>query len=537
MHRSRSTAASVAFATLLVAGLSTGHATSRAETPRPGGGLGGLTGRLERIFGAKDVAAADIGVSVIEVATGKVLWERGADRPLSLASNTKLVTTACALEKLGPGYRFETTLSRRGEIRAGTLHGDLIVTGGGDPCMGARFDGTADAALRRFGRALREAGVRAVTGGLIADDRLFDRERQHPEWPRDQLDRWYAAPVSALTLNDACIDITVSPGARAGLPAVVTLAPMTALLELELRCGTTADRKEHVVDIGRRPGAEKYVVRGQILAASDPVVSSIAVFDPSLVFASVMKERLADEGVAIAGPARVVAPDEALADQVPLAAHASLLAQALPVVNKRSQNHVAEQLLKTLGAVKGAGGSFAGGAAVEAEFLASLGVAKEKISLVDGSGLARGNKLPASAVTTLLAVTARGKHGSAYLSSMAVAGQDGTLEKRLKAPALAGRVFAKTGTINAVSALSGYVAPRARPGLEAPPPGSTIAFSVLVNRCPGGAGRARRLQDDAVQAIAVYLDDGASPGAGEDTTPPASGDSAAPAEESEGDGR
>jgi D-alanyl-D-alanine carboxypeptidase/D-alanyl-D-alanine-endopeptidase (penicillin-binding protein 4) len=481
----------------------------------PGEGDAGetLARSLERIFAAKDLAGAEVGVSVVDVASGRALFERGAARPLSLASNTKLVTTAAALSLLGPGHRFETTLSRRGPIVGDTLHGDLVVTGGGDPCLGARFDGEADQALRRLGRSLREAGVRRVSGALIGDDRLFDRAHQHPDWPRDQLDRWYAAPVSALTLNDACVDITVGPGPRAGVPAVVSLAPSCALFELELRCGTTAERKAHVVDVGRRPGANRYVVRGDVLVGSAPVETSIAVHDPSLVFVSVLRERLADEGVRVEGPARVVAVDERLQGLVPLAVHASLLAQALPVVNKRSQNHVAELLLKGLGAAKGGAGTWEAGIAVEKEWLDSIGVDPESVSLLDGSGLARGNRLSAGALATLLRAMARHEHAGAFLASLAVAGQDGTLEKRLRAPALKGRVLAKTGTINAVSSLSGYVLAAAREG--APPGPPVIAFSILMNGVKGGAARAREAQDRAVLAIFASLG-----GAAEAEVPP-----------------
>ncbi|HVY60177.1 MAG TPA: D-alanyl-D-alanine carboxypeptidase/D-alanyl-D-alanine-endopeptidase, partial [Planctomycetota bacterium] len=356
----------------------------------------GLADRLERIFAHPDFAGAKVGVSIVSLADGKTLWERDPGEPLSLASNTKLVTTAAALDRLGPGYRFETTLLRRGPVRVDTLAGDLVVRGGGDPCVAGRFDGEADGALRRFARSLREMGVRKVSGDVVADDRFLDREWQHPDWPKDQADRWYEAPVCALSLNDGCVDVSVAPGARAGAPALVTLAPACSLVEVENACVTTAQRKEHVVDIGRRGGGNRIVVRGAILAGAPPTVQSIGVTDPALLFAAVLKERLADEGIAVEGKARVVAADEPAGELEPVAVHASLLAQALPVVNKRSQTHYAEQLRKVLGAAKGGEGSWKGGIAVEAAFLEQeVGLEKGSFSFLDGSGLARGNKVSA----------------------------------------------------------------------------------------------------------------------------------------------
>ncbi len=463
----------------------------------------GLAPRLDRVFGA--LAAAEVGVAVVDLGSGAVVYERAGDRPLTLASNTKLVTTAVALDRLGPGYRFETTLARRGPIAADLLDGDLVVRGGADPCLGARFDGEADGALRRLARAVREAGVRRVRGDLVADDRFLDREHQHAEWPKNQLDRWYAAPVSALALNDGCVDVTVAPGAKVGAPAIVTLAPASAAFEVEARCPTTSDKKEHVVDIGRRAGGNKIVVRGAILLGSEPIVTSIGVADPAIVFATVLRERLAAEGVVVEGKTRLAAPGEDLAaGAAPLAVHSSLLAQALPVVNKRSQNHAAELLLKTLGAVKGGGGSWKAGLEVEAAFLEATGVAaRGSYELTDGSGLARGNRLAARAVARLLGHMARHEHASTWLASLAGAGSDGTLKDRLRGPSARARILAKTGTINAVSALSGYVLPRE--GAPGAARGQGFAFSIMVNGLKGGPAAARKAQDEAVEALVDAL--------------------------------
>jgi D-alanyl-D-alanine carboxypeptidase/D-alanyl-D-alanine-endopeptidase (penicillin-binding protein 4) len=462
---------------------------------------GSLAERLNAIFDDPALKGAEVGVAVFDLETGNALYERNSEKPLSLASNEKLVTTACALDRLGAAHRFETVLLRAGEIAGEVLEGDVVVRGGGDPCIGARFDGEADAALRRFARALREAGVRRVSGGVVADDRLFDRELRHPHWPKDQLDRWYAAPVSALVLNDGCVDVTVAPGPRAGAPPAVTLAPPTSFFEIDLRASTTAQRKEHVIAVDRQSAGakERLTVRGAVLAGAEPVVATVTVGDPALVFASVLRERLVAEGIEVAGAARLVKEGEDLGAAVPIAVHSSLLAQALPVVNKRSQNHYAEMLLKSVAAAEGRGpGSFAGGAAAVGRFLEGIGIPRDSFAIEDGSGLARGNRMAARSLATLLRTMARHKEASSYLASLATAGGEGsTLHGRLKAAALHGRVLAKTGTINGVSALSGYVladaADAARRG---------VAFVVLGNNLREGPGHAREAQDRCVEVLA-----------------------------------
>lgn len=452
------------------------------------------------MFEQKALAGAHVGVVVVDLQTGKTIYERNAAEPLILASNTKLLTTAAALERLGSSHRIETLVHGRGVVDGAVLHGDIVVEGGGDPSFGVRFHGRGDGPLERFARAVRAAGITQVTGDLVLDDRLFDREAQHFGWPADQLDRWYAAPVSALSLNDGCIDVTVTPAARGagGAAAAVTLEPRCGMLELEVRLERATSADEHVVSIGRRPGANVYVVRGALLPGAAPIVHSVAQWEPALVFGHVLRDRLAEQGVAVGGVVRLATGDDPppASDPTarPLAIHATLVAEVLPVINKRSQNHYAEMLLKRLGAVCGKGGSFAGGAAVAEAFVMGLGVPDGEVDMVDGSGLARGNRASARAMARLLQVMASHREAAPFVASLAAGGVDGTLARRLRGVDGAERVRAKTGTIRAVSALSGYIMP-------GPKGGRFLAFSILTNGVGGGSGVARRAQDEAVEVL------------------------------------
>ncbi|RME76998.1 MAG: D-alanyl-D-alanine carboxypeptidase/D-alanyl-D-alanine-endopeptidase, partial [Planctomycetota bacterium] len=328
------------------------------------------------------------------------------------------------------------------------------------------------------------------------DARYFAPPLQHPDWPRDQLDRWYEAPVSALTLQDGCVDVTVGPGAAAGAPAVVRLAPAGTPLRVENRCTTVGKDGRHVVAVGRKPATDVIVVRGSVRLGSRPRTVSIALRDPAIVVGHVLRRALEAEGVSVGGQVRLATADDPPASHgsVPIAGCATPLAQTVPVILKRSQNLWAESLCKVLGAERGGEGSFRAGSAVVRKRVLALGVAPEQIALVDGSGLARDNRASARALVTVLRAAARGPNAALFVGALPIGGLDGTLRKRLRDRPDAARVRAKTGTIRGVSTLSGYVLP-ARPG-EA-----TLVFSILTNGVRGGAGAARRLQDRIVEVL------------------------------------
>ncbi len=457
-----------------------------------------LGAALERVLANSTLGKARIAIEVAELERGRVLYARRAHEPQILASNTKLWTCAAALARLGPSYRLETALYRRGTLAGTVLLGDLVLVGGGDPSLGPRFDATLESVLVRFARSVREAGIREVRGAIVADARAFLPPAQHPAWPQDQLDRWYAAPVSALTINDGCVDVTVRPGPQPGAQAVVTMVPHTALLQLDNRCRTVAQQREHRIVIGRKAGTNIIIVRGGVWRRAAPLTHSVALHDPALVTADVLRGALEAEGITVRGGVRHAAADAPppARSGVLLAAHTTALAQLLPVIGKRSQNLWAESLCRMLGLRGGKGGSFSGGVAVIEAFGREIGIPQDELHLVDGSGLARGNRASAHAIVTLLRTMALGPHGGVFVAALPIGGVDGTLRKRLRDREDAARVRAKTGTIRGVSTLSGYVLP-------ARPDGRTLVFSILVHGMPGGTSAARRLQD---RLVAVVLD-------------------------------
>jgi serine-type D-Ala-D-Ala carboxypeptidase/endopeptidase (penicillin-binding protein 4) len=368
-----------------------------------------LPAKLARALAVPHVSPARTGAIAVDLSTGELVFERNPTLGLAPASTEKLTLAYALLATVGPAYRLETQVLGVGEAAAETWHGDLVLKGFGDPMLRSRD-------LRSLARKIRARGIRAVTGGVVGDESLFDTRRTGPGWK-------------------AAFYVEESP-------------PLSAL---------SVDRTE-----SRRP---------------------------ALVTAQLFSRALKAAGVTVGRPARegrAPADSELLA----LDTSQSLLA-LLREVNRDSDNFTAEMLLKHLGALESGTGTSGAGAAAVRSALSEAGVPLAGVRIADGSGLSRLDRLTADALAALLVAAWRDPllRGS-FLSTLAVAGVNGTLEDRLARPPARGKVFAKTGTTNAASALAGYV-------------GGRYAFAVLTNGSPVSYWWCRRAQDQFVTALAA----------------------------------
>lgn len=445
-----------------------------------------LQRELDRVLGDPALRGASISCRAIDCATGQVLYSYHAAEPLVPASNMKLATTAAALETLGADYRYET--------RLGTVGGDLVVIGAGDPNISGRFHGgNITAVFEGWARQLAARGITTIEGDLVADDTLFDRQFIHPTWPRDQLSHWYCAPVGALSLNDNCLDVTVKPGPAVGRSALVTAAPEGPYATLINRATTVAAGNPLIVSLVRRPGTAVVTVQGSVPAGSAGYTGHVTIDHPSLFFATTLRAVLARHGVVVKGACRLADQPTDINRFALLATHTSTLAQTVEVTNTRSQNFYAESLLKLVGARSSRGqGTFDDGARAVERFLAGAGAGPADYAVADGSGLSRRNRLSAMHLTNLLRHMSGRPTGAIYRRSLATAGTTGGLSRRLAEAPYRGRVDAKTGTLSGVSALSGYVTT-----LD----GRTVAFAILINDYRGPAAKARAIQDDVCRAL------------------------------------
>ena len=459
-------------------------------------------------FGEKNVAVAVVDENG-ELVVG--INELESFKP---ASNQKLVTTAAALHFLGPDYTFETQVWACASLVRGAIAGDILVRGGGDPNISGRFhDDVADHLLRLWAARLYDAGLRRIDGDVIADDRFFDDERFVPGWNRSQEASWYSAQISALSLNDNCLDITVRPASAAGQPARVEIEPPCSLLQIEASPKTIKQGKTSIL-VHRKTGTNVIRIKGSIRKDRAFWKGHVTVDDPALFFAGAFVDALRKTGITVTGIARKAVRVDARASSVSgasdvaetrdqksapecdrgqlLVQHASTLMEDLPVIQKRSQNLHAELLLKTLGARISGEGSRSGGERAIRRFLREKRIPTDGLVVGDGSGLSHDNRLTALLLAHLLHSTRGEPYFEQYRGALPVAGIDGTLKTRFRKPSVArGNVFAKTGFIRGVSALSGFVARGDR----------LWSFSILVNGFPPGVRSPKRLQERICEAL------------------------------------
>ncbi len=449
-----------------------------------------LKGEIDLLLDAPIFAGARVGIHVVDLETGKVLYERGADVALNPASNVKLLTTASALVVLGPEHRYATRILRNdGALAGSVVQGDIYLKGSGDPNLV-----TED--LTALASELHARGIRSITGGVVVDNTLFDRDELPPGFDQKDELASYRAPSSAASVNFNTFLVRASPGAKAGAPALVGVDPAVGGITLTNTATTVAGRgHELFADVERVGTSTKVEIRGTIGEDASSQSYRYPIGDPSRNAGEVLLYVLKRQGIKL-GRKRVkvgAAPKDARS----LATHFSdPLSSLIRSVNKFSNNFMAEQILKTL-SPKGTPASFAAASAKERAALSSRGVDLDGARLTNGSGLYDTNRVSPAQITALLAVMLEDfRYRADFLGSLAVMGVDGTTRSRLADSDATRWVRVKTGTLDGISALSGYVGARGR---------NPIVFSVLFNDLPGGgSSSAREVQNEVALLLSRY---------------------------------
>lgn len=456
---------------------------------RPGAEPGDreLEAALRAIVEGAPLSEARTSVLVAELESGKVLYAKDPDVLLNPASNVKLFTAAAALARLGMDYRFDTEFwmeAPRGPGAPRALH----VRGLGDPTL-------VTERLWAIAGDLAHLGLGRI-GDVVVDDAFFDGDRNGPGFDQETGDRSYLAPTGAASLNWNSVAIHVAPGDRRGQRARVELEPASDFFELDVRATTSGRRGGRRLKVSSIPlqGRQRILVEGRIPQGSRIQVVWRKIDDPALYLGHTLRKLLELRGVRSSGRVR--------AGPVPQGAKLLHVAESEPLadvvrrLNKTSNNFVAEQLLKTLGAeAKGSPGSWAKGIGAVEEFLAEAGIPRGAYLMKNGSGLNDTNRFSARQIVALLrAMWARFPLQAEYAASLPVAGRDGTIRYRMEGTAADGRLRAKTGTLEKVTSLSGYVETSGR---------RRLAFAVVVNDFPGRSPGAVRAVDAIGEAIAA----------------------------------
>jgi len=458
-----------------------------------------LRADLARIFADPNFASAQWGVEVVSLDRDEILFEHNPNRLYMPASNNKLLTSAAALVRLGPDYRFETLVSTDGEISGAVLKGNLIIKGSGDPSFAPRFHaGDPFAVFKEWARQLKEKGIRQISGDIIGEDSAFPEPLLGESWEWDDLSYGYAAPVSALQFNENLVVAEIAPAGKEGDPATLKIRPMPDYVTIDLRVLTGSQGSENRIEAARAETGESVVIRGTVPLKSEATNQTIAVRYPTLFYLQALKQALQSEGVDVAqcNVKRAPASPDAINLLRPLWTYASPpLADILKPLLKVSQNLYAETLARTLGLAAAREGSFDKGRQVVEETLMGMAIEKGTYLYADGSGLSRRNLISADLLVRIFKFMYRHKYFAQFYEALPVAGVDGTIAGRMKGTRAESNVHAKTGTIAGVRSLSGYIRTA---------DGEMLAFSMIANNFLVSGAAAGYVQDAAAVRIANF---------------------------------
>ncbi len=455
-------------------------------------------------------------VKIVSLDTGLVVYEQSANKFTRPASNMKLYTIAAALDRLTPDYHFTTSVYAKEKPEDGKVKGDLIVYGRGDPSFAARFNnsdyfkGIDDLAGR-----IVAAGVKHIKGDLVGDESWFNGAPLGSGWEWEDLQWSYGAQVSALTVNDNAIDLTVKPGEKVGAPVVITTGPPATFMTIANRATTGPRGSKSDLNIYRGLGANTLELTGSLPLGDNGFTNSVAIPDPALAFVTMLRDALIKRGVKIYGRVRTISarsggsivPDPLIAlaklpdylQQPSMAEIARMQSPPFSLIAahtlKPSQNLYTEIILRTLGkltSVSPSQTSEEAGLIVVRNFLRQAGAKESDLALNDGSGLSRNDMITANATLQLLIYMSKHKYFAQFRDALPIAGVDGTLRTRLRGTPAEGNLRAKTGSLSSVASLSGYVTTAG---------GEHLVFSMMLNNYPDASA----LRRDSIDAIAILL--------------------------------
>lgn len=455
-----------------------------------------LAQKINQLLSQPKYRADSWGIQVLDLETAKVIYSKNEDKNFIPASNTKLFTTATALAKLRPDFRFKTQVYTTGPISAsGVLHGNLVLEGRGDPTLSHHFGSAPSGPFAELAQQIAARGIKQIAGDIVGDDSYFVHStvKIKTKWGGD-FEKELGVPVSALSVGGGFIRLYAAPGDGVGKRVVLNMEPETGSIRIINKAVTSSRGTKRRLRVIRESWDQVYI-SGRLPINTWGARYSIPVDDPPYFAAMLLKEALEKAGIKVSGKVKSnhsydsYRPGEIW---VLAATYESLpLIKLIEIINKESRNVYAEMLLRILGAELKDEGSREAGLEAEREFLAEIGIHADDTSLADGSGLSKQNLTTPRAITRLLEYMHKAECFQPFFNSLAVAGVDGTLKHRFASTKE--RIHAKTGTLSNACSLSGYISTAC---------GRQVIFSIMANRFRVGHYRIRSTIDDICNLIA-----------------------------------
>jgi D-alanyl-D-alanine carboxypeptidase/D-alanyl-D-alanine-endopeptidase (penicillin-binding protein 4) len=452
-----------------------------------------LSQRVDSLLNQDPLQGMSWSICFADAASGQSILEVDSDRLLVPASVTKLWTTAAAFLDLGPDFKFETKVAAATKPDAsGTLNGKLQIICGGDPMFETKIrKGYGKPAQDRIADELYESGLRTVSGDLEIVVTGYDRTCGNGVWEMGDLREGFAPAVDGIGFNSNVCNVEIAPGLHAGEPAMVKIDPPFAPVTVHNQVITASGGNDSWIDYSVTPCHDELEITGTMGQGDDPQYIWFPLQEPAKYAGLAIKNALERRGIKVNGEVRV--SRDASQESTILMTHESPpLMYIASIVNKESDNYLAEYLLSAVGRkVNGRGSTEAGLRAVQ-KLARERGIQRTQFSLEDGCGLSRQNIVSARAIVKLLSAMTTTDSADDFEASLAQSGVDGTISSRLSTDGMMGRVRAKTGTMTNVSALAGYI------GLDS---GKKVAFAMLCNNFRCSRNYVRSTQDNIVRAV------------------------------------
>jgi D-alanyl-D-alanine carboxypeptidase/D-alanyl-D-alanine-endopeptidase (penicillin-binding protein 4) len=483
---------------LLAAAIACRPAASTAPRPSPSGGTNAaLRTMIDSLADAPEFSNAHWGILVVDPERGDTLYSRNAGKLFMPASNMKILTSATALAQLGPDYRYRTMFAARGGVSNGTIGGDLLVIGRGDPSVSDHMLHDAMIPLRGIADSLAARGIHHITGRIVAAGNAFPSDVFGFGWTYDDFEDSYSAPIDELLFNEGFSELHVRGGERPGDPVRVDVTPARTFPRVRVQATTIAAPAAGDGRRGRGEGLRAHkdsttwdiILDGQI-GARDTATIEVTHHDPDVAYIAAVREALRDKGISIddATPADTLGRVDTLATLT-----SPPLSDILKALMKPSQNQIAEMLFRTVALEQTGAGRTDSAQAIVGTQIAKWGAAVPAEAVIrDGSGLSRYDYISPRTVVRILDAMRRSPHFAVYYDALPIAGVDGSIRNRMKGTPAQGNVHAKTGSVALSRSLSGYVTTADH---------HMLIFSFLANNWTVPVSSVERVQD----AIAARL--------------------------------